>query len=208
MDNNIEVAVFFPSLVFVAQDKSFLDIVREVSTENIILENDLVSADQIYPVIYSNNYANNQKLNDFSSFIGNTSWNILNDQGYDMVNKRVFIDQMWTQEHYKYSNMEQHIHGQNAQLVGFYFIAVPENSPFLLFHDPRPGKTQIDLPEKNQSELTNASRVANIKPQEGMFVFSNAWLPHSFTRNPSEDPFKLVHFIVSVKDIGQQAEVI
>lgn len=208
MDNNIEVAVFFPSLVFVAQDKSFLDIVREVSTENIILENDLVSADSIYPVIYSNNYANNQKLNDFSSFIGNTSWNILNDQGYDMVNKRVFIDQMWTQEHYKYSNMEQHIHGQNAQLVGFYFIAVPENSPFLLFHDPRPGKTQIDLPEKNQSELTNASRVANIKPQEGMFVFSNAWLPHSFTRNPSEDPFKLVHFIVSVKDIGQQAEVI
>ncbi len=208
MNSDLQIAVFFPSLVFVSHNTSFLDTVKEVSLENTTSVNDLVFEHPIYPVIYSTNYANHHKLDNFSSFIGNTSWNILNDQGYEMDDKKVFIEQMWTQEHYKYSNMEQHTHGYNAQVVGFYFIEVPDNSPLLLFHDPRPGKTQIDLPEKNQSDLTNASKIANIKPQEGMFVFANSWLPHSFTRNPSDAPFKLVHFIVSAKTVDQQAEVI
>jgi hypothetical protein len=44
------------------------------------------------------------------------------------------------------------------QLVGFYFLDLPENSSRLVIHDPRPGKVQIDLPEYDEKNVTFASK--------------------------------------------------
>jgi len=68
-----------------------------------------------------------------------------------------------------------------------------------MFHDPRGGKVQINLPETDMSNATPASNTINFAPEPGMLIISNAWLPHSFGRHGSEKPIKFVHFNLSVR---------
>ena len=44
----------------------------------------------------------------------------------------------------------------------------------------------------------------NFEPKVGQFMFTNAWLPHSFTKNNSEQPFKFIHFNLGVELLPQQ----
>lgn len=111
-----------------------------------------------------------------------------------MEDKAMTFLEMWTQEHYKRSAMEQHVHNGGAQIVGFYFLEVPENSSLVVFHDPRIAKTMIDLPQSDQTQATVASSLINFEPRPGLLIFSNAWLAHSFTRHGSDKPLKFVHF--------------
>jgi hypothetical protein len=37
-------------------------------------------------------------------------------------------------------------------------------------------------------------------------MFTNSWLPHSFTKNPSKKPFKFIHFNVGVMPAPQQQQ--
>jgi uncharacterized protein (TIGR02466 family) len=137
-------------------------------------------------------------VTNFANFVGATAWNILQEQGYAMENKLVHFTEMWTQEHHKHSSMEQHVHGFGVQIVGFYFLEAPEDSSRVVFHDPRAGKVQNDLPEQEMSNATPASRMVNFEAKEGRLIFSNSWLPHSFTRHASDKPIKFVHFNLTV----------
>jgi uncharacterized protein (TIGR02466 family) len=116
-----------------------------------------------------------------------------------MTNVSVMVDAVWTQEHHKHSLMEQHVHGFGTQLVGFFFLETPENCSRAMFHDPRGGKVQINLPEADMSVATPASNTINFAPEPGMMLISNAWLPHSFGRHGSDKPIKFVHFNLSVR---------
>jgi uncharacterized protein (TIGR02466 family) len=150
--------------------------------------------DKIHPVLMTGNYYNDPRIADFASFIGSTAWNILTEQGYAMDQYVMSFTEMWTQEHYKQSSMDQHTHGNGAQIVGFYFLEVPENSSRVVFHDPRIAKTMIDLPQRNMNDATLASQAINFEPNPGMLMFANSWLAHSFTRHGSSKPIKFVHF--------------
>ena len=194
--NELESYVYFPSIVYRIDKPEFLKVVREVSNEHLDkIEKDL---DDIYPVKMTGNFANDERLEPFCRFIGETAWNILNSQGYAMSEFNVSFSEMWTQEHHKHSLMEQHVHGFGVQIVGFYFLETPENSSRVVFHDPRAGKVQNDLPEQNMSMATPASRMVNFEAKEGRLIFSNSWLPHSFTRHASDKPVKFVHFNLTV----------
>jgi len=116
-----------------------------------------------------------------------------------------YVSEIWTQEHRKYSNMEQHVHSYGIQLSGFYFLETPDNGCMAQLHDPRPGKVIASLPEKDMTQVTEASSAIFIKPQPGMFIFTNSWLPHSFTRNAADEPVKFVHFNVSVMQAAAPA---
>ena len=148
------------------------------------------------------NYFADPRISDFCNFVGSTAWNILSEQGYAMEDKVVTFSEMWTQEHHKHSAMEQHTH-PNTQIVGFYFLEVPENSSRVVFHDPRAGKVQTNLPEQDVNMATFGSQMINFEAKEGLLIFSNAWLPHSFTRHASEKPLKFVHFNLTVQ-VAQQ----
>jgi hypothetical protein len=139
-----------------------------------------------------------ERLKEFASYIANTAWNILDSQGYNMDELNTFFTEMWCQEHYKHSGMDQHVHNFGSQIIGFYFIECPEKKSKVVFHDPRPGKVQIDLPQKNESEVTISSAMVNFEATPGTFMFTNAWLPHSFTRNESDEPVKFIHFNLTV----------
>lgn len=194
-----QVAYHFPCPIYLVERPDFLESVNTVSEESLAEQRKAQDLNEIYPVVMSGNYFADQRLNKFSEFVGATAWNILNEQGYFMQDKVVSFTEMWTQEHHKHSAMDQHIHGYGSQIVGFYFLEVPENSSRLVFHDPRMGKPLIDLPETDVNQATIASKMINFKPKPGLMVFANAWLAHSFTRHAAEKPIKFVHFNLTVQ---------
>jgi len=200
--NELGSYVYFPSIVYTIDKPEFLNVVKEVSNEHLVkIEKDL---DDIYPVKMTGNFTNDERLEPFCRFIGETAWNILNSQGYAMSEFNVSFSEMWTQEHHKHSLMEQHTHGFGVQLVGFYFLDTPEKCSRVLFYDPRAGKVQVNLPEANMDNATPASNIINFEPKEGLMILSNSYLPHAFGRHAADEPIRFVHFnivAVPVEDI-------
>lgn len=190
----LQVVQQFCSLIYLVEAPEYLEAVNSVSDEYLKVERNKNKIDPIHPVLMSGSYYADPRIADFAAFVGGTAWNILSEQGYAMDEYAMSFTEMWTQEHYKQSSMEQHTHGNGAQIVGFYFLEVPENSSRVVFHDPRIAKTMIDLPQRNVNDATLASQMINFEPKPGMLMFANSWLAHSFTRHGSESPIKFVHF--------------
>lgn len=200
-NTQLEVAYHFPCPIYIIERPDFLDAVKVVSDEQLEVARKERDLDELYPVVMSGNYYADARVTDFANFVGATAWNILQEQGYAMEDKVVQFTEMWTQEHHKHSSMEQHVHGFGVQIVGFYFLETPEDSSRVVFHDPRAGKIQNDLPEQNMVNATPASRMVNFEAKEGRLIFSNSWLPHSFTRHASDKPVKFVHFNLTVAQV-------
>jgi Putative 2OG-Fe(II) oxygenase len=188
----------FPTCVYKLEKPEFVQKVKKVSQENLNKTNAGQKLNEIYPVKMSSELSNEPELSEFSSFVLQTGWNILDSQGYFMEDKFTVFESMWMQEHHKMSVMEQHGHGFGIQLVGFYFLDTPDDSSRVLFYDPRPGKVQINLPEKDPSLATPASQMINFEPKPGDLFMSNAWLNHSFSRNANKKPFRFIHFNITL----------
>jgi len=197
-NTQLQVAHHFPCPIYLIERPDFLEAVKQVSEEGLTEQRKTHELNEIYPVVMSGNFYADPRLEKFTEFVGATAWNILNEQGYAMQDKAVQFTEMWTQEHHKHSAMDAHVHGYGSQIVGFYFLDVPENSSRVVFHDPRSGKVQIDLPEQDVNMATPASKMINFEPKPGMMIFANSWLMHSFTRHAAELPIKFVHFNLTV----------
>lgn len=205
-NTQLQVFTYFSCPVYVIERPDFLDSVNEVSEEHLAQQRKDHEVNSIHPVLMSGNYPGDPRIAKFAEFVGATAWNILNEQGYAMHDKATTFTEMWTQEHYKQSSMEQHTHGYGSQIVGFYFLEVPDSSSRVVFHDPRIAKTMIDIPEHDPTQVTVASKMINFTPKPGMLIFANAWLAHSFTRHASDKPIKFVHFNLAVQ-MNQHAPV-
>lgn len=193
-ENVIARSSYFSTNVYVVQQPEFLPVISEITEDLLKVAREKVPLNEIYPVVMTDNLFIDPRSEDFLSYVGNTAWNILDSEGYDMSNIRLQFSEAWVQEHHKHSLMETHIHGQGSQISGFYFLEVPENSSRVVIHDPRPGKVQINLPQKNKDIATDASDMINFIPIPGMLMFLSAALPHSFGRHASDKPLKFVHF--------------
>ena len=191
--------IYFPSLVYTANAPEFLDAANIVCDEYVAQIAKDKPLDEIYPVYMTGNMFEDPRLEPLTSYIGETAWGILNAQGYAMNNMHTFFTEMWCQQHYKHSSMEQHVHAFGVQIVGFYFVKTPENCSRVVFHDPVAGRVQSGLGESDPSQATSASRMVNFVPEPGMLVFTNAWLPHSFTRHASDEPIQFIHFNLGVR---------
>jgi len=213
LQTQLQVAHHFPCPIYLIERPDFLEMVNTVSEEALATAKKEQPLNEIYPVYMTANYFGDPRVEKFTEFVGATAWNILNEQGYAMQDKAVHFTDMWTQEHHKHSAMDQHIHGFGAQIVGFYFLETPENCSRVVFHDPRAGKVQIDLPEQDMNMATPASKMINFEPKPGMMIFANSWLSHSFTRHGSDKPIRFVHFTLGVMQaqnfcVAPAAEVI
>jgi len=197
-NTQLRVAHHFPCPIYVIERPDFLEVVNTVSEEALEPRRKERKLDDIYPLYMTDSYFGDPRMTGFTEFVGATAWNILNEQGYAMQDKAVSFMEMWTQEHYKHSAMDAHVHGFGSQITGFYFLETPEDCSRVVFHDPRAGKVQIDLPEQDMNAATPASRMINFTPKPGMMIFANAWLAHSFTRHAAETPIKFVHFNLAV----------
>jgi uncharacterized protein (TIGR02466 family) len=198
LQTQLQVAYHFPCPIYLIERPDFLEAVNAVSEEALEVAKKAQALNEIYPVHMTQNYFADPRVAGFSEFVGATAWNILNEQGYAMQDKAVQFTEMWTQEHHKHSAMDAHVHGFGSQIVGFYFLETPEGGSNVVFHDPRAGKVQIDLPEQDMGKATPASKMINFTPKPGMMIFANSWLAHSFTRHAAELPIKFVHFNLAV----------
>ena len=197
-NNQLEVYNYFVSSIYIIKKPEFLDVVRLIAKDKV---RNLPEEHKGHGLCHTENLLDDERIDNFSEFLGSTAWNILKDQGFAMDNKHVFFESMWCQEYKKGVAMPQHVHPNNgAQLVGFYFLDTPKNCPRAIIHDPRAGKVQISLPETNMNEVTHASSMVNFQTEDGMLMFTNSWLPHSFTPNESSKPFRFIHFNIGVKD--------
>jgi uncharacterized protein (TIGR02466 family) len=202
----LEQISMFPTSAYVIKNPNFLETVSSISDEYIQKVRDKQPLNELYPVYMSDNYSNDERLKDFTEFVGSVCWNVLESQGYAMNNFGVAFNEMWTQQHYKHSMMEQHTHGFGSVISGFYFLQCPEGSSHIIFHDPRPAKVITNLPEKDATQLTHASLMMNIKPEPGLLVFTNSWVPHSFTKHAGTQPLKFVHFNLSVIPVSKNIQ--
>lgn len=201
--DKLEVFYYFPCPVYVINKPEFLEDAKAACDEAVKKQAKEQKLNEIYPVYMTENLFDYKGMDQLTEFIGQSAWNILKDQGYAMQNFNLKFSEFWCQEHHKHSAMEQHVHGFGSQIVGFYFVDAPENCSRVVFHDPRSAKVQINLPENNVSEATPASIMINFEPKEGMIIFTNAWMAHSFTRHAADKPIRFIHFNLYPESIPQ-----
>ena len=188
---------YFASAVYSVQKPEFLKDVNKISREYVNRIKKTNKLDEIYPVYMTENMFTDPRLSEFVNFIGFLSGDILARQGYNMSNYNIIFYEMWTQEHYKFSGQEEHVH-PGCQISGFYFLDVPKKSPRVIIHDPRAAKVFSNLPETDMNQATYGSTMINFTPEQGTLMLTNSWLPHSFTKNPSDKPFRFIHFNLGV----------
>jgi uncharacterized protein (TIGR02466 family) len=192
----------FPSAIYSINLPKFLEPARAAVIDAVADRMDEIKEiNEIYPVVMTKNLLSDERVGDMAQTIAQTAWSILDSQGYSMNGFSTEVTEFWCQEHHKHSAMEQHVHGFNSQIIGFYFIDVPKGSSRVMFHDPRLGKIQSELPERDRSDGSFASKAIFLDPEPGMCIFANAWLPHSFTRHESDEPLRFIHFNVNAVQI-------
>jgi len=200
MENELNHYFYFQSSVSIAKKPEFLDVITSVANEKLEeSRKQFPELDDIYPVRMTGNLFEDPRVAGFTEFVATSAWNTLTFQGYATDSMGMFFTEMWVQEHHKHSMMEQHVHGAGSQIIGFYFLNAPEGCSKALFHDPRAGKVQTNLPERDPSQATFGSNAINFTPEPGMLLLANSWLPHSFSRHASDEPLVFVHFNLGVQ---------
>jgi uncharacterized protein (TIGR02466 family) len=199
----LEPSALFASMVYTIKKPEFLDATMAVSDEMLAKSKAARPMNDTYPFVMSDSMIGNERTLPLEQFIAESAWAILDNQGYRMDQFLTYVSEFWVQEHFKYSGMEQHVHPYGVAISGFYFLTAPQGGSVIELHDPRPGKVQASLPIKEQTQVRDANNMLHVTPEPGLMVFSNAWLPHSFTRNSSNDPVKFIHFNVSVRPAEQ-----
>jgi hypothetical protein len=205
--------IYFPTVIYSIEKPEFLEAVNKVAEEALVEVRKNV-LNEIYPVHMTGNLFDKPEIIPFQYYVGGTAANILTEQGYNLEGFDTYYSEMWCQEHFKHSAMEQHVHGAGSQIVGFYFLEAPEDGSRILFHDPRAGKPLISWAEKDMTQASFASNIINFEPKAGLLIFTNAWLPHSFTRHGSDKPIKFIHFNLGLRpaapvfNVAPAAEVV
>lgn len=195
----VSLEVYFPTGIYHVDKPEFLDPVSKVANNALKKIKKQKEISDLYPVYMTENLFDSTEIIPFQHYVGQTAYNILVEQGYNLDGFETYYSEMWCQEHYKHSGMEQHTHGAGSQIVGFYFLECPENCSRVVFHDPRAGKPLISWAEKDVNQATFASNMVNFEPKPGMLMFTNAWLPHSFTRHGSDKAMKFIHFNLGLR---------
>jgi uncharacterized protein (TIGR02466 family) len=190
----VQVELLFPSAVIKLNHPEFLNSAREILPEYL---------SRVQPNewnVCQSESMHHDKLTGLLDVIAKTSFEMLSEQGYNMIQAQTNVAQFWGQEFTKHGQHIEHVHPFGAQVSGFYFVDVPDaDSAYPVFFDPRHGKRQINMPQLNQEEVTYASEHIIMAVQPGDLLMSNSWLPHGFTRHQSESPLRFIHFVVNVE---------
>ena len=202
MDQLSQVA-YFPTHVYAIDKSEYLDAVKAVSDKYL----EAVRKPSTMTTM-TMTYSHEESIKDFAEYVSQTAWNILKSQGYAMDKLATYFLEMWTQEHNTFSDMTYHVHGMGAQISAFYFLDTPENGCQMVIHDPRPTKMMVNLPPEDDTKPTDASFNVMFTPQAGTLLLTNAWLPHSFTKNLSLEPCRFVHMNLGVTVIEPNVEVV
>ena len=134
-------------------------------------------------------------LKEMEAYIGQTSWNLLDEWGYDMSRYTTFFTEFWVQEFAKNGggHHSTHVHWDN-HISGFYFLKCSEKTSYPIFHDPRAGAMMTKLPKKDSEKVSQMSDLIHYKPKPGTLVFFPGYVPHEFAVDYGLEPFRFIHF--------------
>jgi uncharacterized protein (TIGR02466 family) len=190
----------FLDSILVFQDNSWLDSLNKFS-ENYIIKSrneNKKYVDNNKEFGFSNHsipLINDENFLGFIKFICKKSFSFLEEQEYDLSNYSLNVSDLWVQEFAKNGggNHNTHVHS-NSHVSGFYFLKCSNKTSYPIFHDPRPGKLMIQLPQKNKTLITEASESVPLFPTPGTFVFFNSYVGHEFPVDSGIEPFRFIHF--------------
>ena len=162
---------------------------RKKNKEYIKLFGDFGTSYHSTPLLEDNQFR------DFKQYIGQKSWEYLDNQGYDMTQYQTFFSEMWVQEFSKKGGGHHTLHTHwNGHISGFYFLKASEATSMPLFEDPRPGNVMNLLPEKDKSKVTYASSQINYKVHPGRTMFFPSYMPHQYIVDMGYEPFRFIHW--------------
>jgi len=193
----------FSAPVYVIEKPEYLIAARSVSNKFIEKRKCVEELNPAFPVYMTESIYIDPEISNLAKFISQTAWSILSNQGYAMDYLQTYYTEMWCQEHHSGSFVERHIHNNGSIISGFYFIDCPTDCCKVIVFDPRDAKVITSLPERDNSIATHASNSVSFAPKEGDIMFTNSWLPHSFTKNLSANPMRFIHFNIAVAPFQQ-----
>ena len=191
---------FFSSYVYAEEDNSWLEFLNKLSDPyiNEAIENNkkyFINNKDFGFAHHSGDLMNDINFLKFIQFVSKKSYSFLDEQGYDLKDYSLAVRELWVQEFSKGGGGHHSVHAHsNGHISGFYFLKCSNKTSFPIFHDPRPGKMMIQLPEKDKNKITEASEKINFIPKPGMFVFFNSYLGHEFVVDHGIEPFRFIHF--------------
>ena len=146
-------------------------------------------------VFHSTSLINDPNFLELQNYIGATSYNLLEEMGFDLTNYQLFTTELWVQEFAKNGGGHHTLHTHwNGHMSGFYFLKASDKTSMPLFEDPRSGNMMNLLPEKDKTKLTYASSQINYKVKPGRIMFFPSYMPHQYTVDMGYEPFMFIHF--------------
>ena len=146
-------------------------------------------------VFHSTSLINDPKFKEIQDYVGATSYNLLDEMGFDLTNHEVFTTELWVQEFAKKGGGHHTLHTHwNGHISGFYFLKASEATSMPLFEDPRPGNVMNLLPEKDRTKITYATSQINFRVKPGKMLFFPSYMPHQYVVDLGYEPFRFIHW--------------
>tara|TARA_R110000787_G_scaffold184533_1_gene296450 strand:+ start:152 stop:790 length:639 start_codon:yes stop_codon:yes gene_type:complete len=133
---------------------------------------------------------------DFTDYVGNKSWEYLDQQGFDMQQYTTMFSEMWVQEFAKKGggHHSAHVH-HNQHVSGFYFLKCSNQTSMPIFHEPRTGARSTKLKMKtNIKGILNGNDLVHFRPQPGSLLIFPGYLEHEFSVDFGLEPFRFIHW--------------
>ena len=133
---------------------------------------------------------------DFRDYVGEKSWQYLDQQGYDMSKYQIMFSELWVQEFAKKGggHHNAHIHW-NQHVCVFYFLKCSNSTSYPIFHDPKTGArtTKLDM-KPNIKGIWPGHDLVHYLPQPGTLIIFPGYLEHEFSLDYGKEPFRFIHF--------------
>tara|TARA_R100001369_G_C3277647_1_gene161351 strand:+ start:221 stop:853 length:633 start_codon:yes stop_codon:yes gene_type:complete len=131
---------------------------------------------------------------DFRKYVGQKSWEFLNDHGYNMQQYETMFSNMWVQEFSKNGGGHQSAHiNYNQHVSGFYFLKCSNKTSYPVFHEPRTGARATKLAMKPEiKKIVNGTELVHFRPQPGTLLIFPGYLEHEFVVDYGLEPFRFI----------------
>jgi uncharacterized protein (TIGR02466 family) len=189
---------FFTTPIYFEEKKEWVDKLNNVSDSYLLKAQEInkKTNDKDFGIVHHSEILT-QDINfeEFLNYININAYNILDNQGFNLLDYSLVTTDLWVQEFAKLGGGHHSPHTHwNGHISGFYFLKCSDKTSFPIFHDPRSGRMMNLLPEKDMSKITSASSSINFKLEPGAFIFFNSYLQHEFAIDHGIEPFRFIHF--------------
>ena len=143
---------------------------------------------------YSTSLTLDNNFIDFRNYVGQKSWEFLDDHGYNMKQYEIMFSNMWVQEFSKNGGGHQSARiNCNQHVSGFYFLKCSDKTSYPVFHEPRTGAKATKLVMKPDiKKIVNGTELVHFRPQPGTLLIFPGYLEHEFVVDYGLKPFRFI----------------